>query len=763
MVWDLSHAAMSDAKEACERIWSEQTLKVLAKLVGNAADHPEDLKYRGPVPKSSERIRMHVCDVPGASAILRAAGFQEDDSCFMIYEYNKESLCQVRQLLQDRESVVAGVRIMKPIMQKPTADSQQIDAASETDAAAKIPPVIRKKPKFDENILREIEAERQSNARWAAGASAGVLSCEKSEQEKVAPHPATAQQASQPSDSLRLRLRLPIGGQMELTVTSNQTVSEFMTFLQARTGVPVYHQQLRFGYPPVLLTALSDVRGSMLHEAGMRNGDSVYLDNLNDIFMWRLESGTFTMRELLDALPPSDGEHDTSALFMEALDVLQIGLEERNFWSVVREKMRWVLADYDRGAEELQLEALKAGLFVLQRLFHSYDPRQRIRLCFELLAEREMDDQVVHLECDRLRLVDSLVTQVLALSRQELVGKVEVHFKSEEGIDGGGLTRNMFSEFAQSLAESEPLLWSLTGRGSLEPTADVVSEKASHSSGLTSRELYRGCGRLFGMAVMNDCTLGRPLSRSFVRLLTGDPPQELADLQSELNHEAGEAEPDFRGGRAIVEKPLQESGLAGMLTLSRTISGHPSVGEVELVPGGKSIEVTDANKQEWLTQLLKHKLVLSQELAATAFRDGIIDVWGGSGHICPLLCLLSADELVDLWGGRGVEAKDVARWQAVTEVSPYVAQQAEWLWQVLKEDYNDELREKVLRFATGSARISREGVQDFRIEPAEGGDDRLPSAMTCGNMLQLPRYSSRFVLAKQLRIAAESCVSFAFA
>merc|ERR1711871_607229 len=110
----------------------------------------------------------------------------------------------------------------------------------------------------------------------------------------------------------------------------------------------------------------------------------------------------------------------------------------------------------------------------------------------------------------------------------------------------GGLTRNMFSEFDQCMSESEPLLWSLTGRGSLQPTADVVSETAKHTSGLSSAELYRACGRVFGMAVLHDCTTGRQLSRSFVRLLIGDPPQTLADLQNELNYEAGENEPDFR-------------------------------------------------------------------------------------------------------------------------------------------------------------------------------------------------------------------------
>merc|ERR1712130_105353 len=72
---------------------------------------------------------------------------------------------------------------------------------------------------------------------------------------------------------------------------------------------------------------------------------------------------------------------------------------------------------------------------------------------------------------------------------------------------------------------------------------------------------------------------------------------------------------------------------------------------------------------------------------------------------------------------------------------------ATWFWQVLEEEYDDELRGKVLQFATGSSSMGREGLRGFTIEPADGRDCHLPRAMTCGNMLQLPRYSSRAVLA----------------
>jgi len=309
------------------------------------------------------------------------------------------------------------------------------------------------------------------------------------------------------------------------------------------------------------------------------------------------------------------------------------------------------------------------------------------------------------------------------------------------------------------LASDEPFLWQLTGRGSLHPTADVLSNQAQHASGLHASQLYRVCGRIFGMALINNCKLGRPLARPFARLLVEEPPWTLPDLQAELNYEGGDTS-DYRGGRDILDRPLAEMGLAGVLTMTRMVSNGDSGCQVELIPHGSSIEVTDENKERWLTELLRHKLVTSMRSAAESFRDGLMDVFGGAAGVCPVLCLLSADELTDLWAGRGVSQEDVAQWRRVAQVSPIVQRQADWFFSFLEEECDDELRGQILRFVTGASRVGREGVPDFSIEPGDGSDERLPTAMTCGNMLQLPRYSCRAVLCHQVRTAAESCDGF---
>jgi len=366
------------------------------------------------------------------------------------------------------------------------------------------------------------------------------------------------------------------------------------------------------------------------------------------------------------------------------------------------------------------------------------------------------------------------------MNRAELHGPLCVRFSNEAGQDAGGLTRDFFSSFGRSLAASgqgqdlngQEMLWELTGRGSLQPVpravVDLHDERVRKSrksgSGLQSVEIYRACGRVYGLAVLHGCKLGQPLSRPFLRLLIGDKVEDLASLQAELRHEASSTEPDFRGRPELLQQSLQEWGFeAGDLTFSWSVRNRPELPPVDLVKGGAGIPVTDENKVQWLTKLLKRELVKEPAPAAQAFRTGLIDVLGGGHGTCPLLCLLGADDLQELWGHAGVSKQEVARWRAIADVSPGATQQAAWFWEVLEHDYDDDLRGKVLQFSTGSSAVGRDGLKQFNISPAEGGDERLPTAMTCGNLLQLPRYSCRAILAERLRTAAEGCSSFQMA
>jgi len=186
--------------------------------------------------------------------------------------------------------------------------------------------------------------------------------------------------------------------------------------------------------------------------------------------------------------------------------------------------------------------------------------------------------------------------------------------------------------------------------------------------------------------------------------------------------------------------------MEGMLTFSHTtVAG----GIVDLIPGGRDITVTDATKEAWLRASLKYELFESVEEAAGAFRQGVCNMVGAA-H----LVLLSASELQEVWSGKAdIADEDLAAWQARTDINRAVGKQADWFFQLLRGELRD-VRSLVLKFATGSDRwpVDPSGFR-FAIEPVDGDDSTLPQAMTCANMLQLPRYSGPGPLAERLRKA----------
>ena len=139
--------------------------------------------------------------------------------------------------------------------------------------------------------------------------------------------------------------------------------------------------------------------------------------------------------------------------------------------------------------------------------------------------------------------------------------KVEVEFAGQQGVDGGGLRRQCFTEFGKQLAttrsapdETAPPLFKLTEARKLVPSSAetlmrrVGTAEEPHgpivptiSSDVLSR--YHACGRVCGLAFVNKCQLGLPFARYFVRLIQGysresnpRPPRSALHDAPRLNH-----------------------------------------------------------------------------------------------------------------------------------------------------------------------------------------------------------------------------------
>ena len=188
---------------------------------------------------------------------------------------------------------------------------------------------------------------------------------------------------------------------------------------------------------------------------------------------------------------------------------------------------------------------------------------------------------------------------------------------------------------------------------------------------------------------------------------------------------------------------------------------------VELVPGGARVKVTDANKRAYVDAAAAHRV-------STAIRDQTSAFLAGFWAVVPLAALAPFDdrELELLISGLPeIDVADLKRsceyGGGYTAASPPVVA----FWEVV-ESLDAEDLARLVQFVTGTSKVPLEGFaalqgvsgpQRFQIHRAFGPTDRLPSAHTCFNQLDLPEYESADQLRERLLLAIrEGATGFGF-
>jgi hypothetical protein len=180
------------------------------------------------------------------------------------------------------------------------------------------------------------------------------------------------------------------------------------------------------------------------------------------------------------------------------------------------------------------------------------------------------------------------------------------------------------------------------------------------------------------------------------------------------------------------------------------------VTDYELIPGGCNIRVTEENKHEYVDRVAEHRLTTAIRPQITAFLEGFNE--------------LVAHELISIFNDKemellisGLPEIDLEDLKANTEYTGYTAASpiVQWFWDVVGT-FNKEDMARLLQFITGTSKVPLEGFralqgisgpQRFQIHKAYGAPERLPSAHTCFNQLDLPDYTSKEQLQERLLLA----------
>lgn len=335
---------------------------------------------------------------------------------------------------------------------------------------------------------------------------------------------------------------------------------------------------------------------------------------------------------------------------------------------------------------------------------------------------------------------------------EEWKNRFYIVFEGEEGQDAGGLLREWYTIISREIFNPMYALFTTS-------PGDRVTYMINPASHCNSNHLsyFKFVGRVIAKAVYDNKLLECYFTRSFYKHILGKP-VKYTDMESE----------DYSFYQGLVF--LLEHGVRALgyeLTFSVEVQEFGVTEVRDLKPGGRHLPVTEETTQEYVRLVCQEKMTGAIRRQLNAFLEGFYEIIPKR-----LIGIFNEQELELLISG--LPSIDVDDLRAHTEYHKYQATslQIQWFWRALRSmDQAD--RAKFLQFVTGTSKVPLQGfaalegmngVQRFQIHRDDRSTDRLPSAHTCFNQLDLPAYETYDKLRTMLLKAIQECTEgFGFA
>uniref|UniRef100_A0A8B9NY08 Ubiquitin-protein ligase E3B n=1 Tax=Apteryx owenii TaxID=8824 RepID=A0A8B9NY08_APTOW len=369
--------------------------------------------------------------------------------------------------------------------------------------------------------------------------------------------------------------------------------------------------------------------------------------------------------------------------------------------------------------------------------------------------------------------------QLRQLSQNAMKGVIRVKFVNDLGVDEAGIDQDgVFKEFLEEIIKKvfDPalnLFKTTSGDERLYPSPTSYI----HENYL---QLFEFVGKMLGKAVYEGIVVDVPFASFFLSQLLGhhhsvfySSVDELPSLDSEF----------YKNLTSIKRYDGDISDLGLTLSYDEDVMGQLVCHE--LVPGGKTIPVTNENKISYI-HLMAHFRMHTQIKSQTAalisgFRSIIKPEW---------IRMFSAPELQRLISGDNAEIdlEDLKKHTVYYGGFHGSHRVIIWLWDILANDFSPDERAMFLKFVTSCSRPPLLGFAylkpPFSIRCVEVSDDqdtgdtlgsvlrgfftirkkepggRLPTSSTCFNLLKLPNYSKKSILREKLRYAISMNTGF---
>jgi len=359
-----------------------------------------------------------------------------------------------------------------------------------------------------------------------------------------------------------------------------------------------------------------------------------------------------------------------------------------------------------------------------------------------IMRGRVLEDGLIH-----LNKLGSNLRQRIIVNYQNQAGT------KETGIDAGGLFKEFWTDLSTQSFNPNYALFRVT-EGSTNCLYPNPSSRSAHGS--VSIVMFEFLGRILGKALYEGITIQPQFAHFFLSFLRGEYNflhmlPDLTTLDSTLYN------------NLMFLKTYDGDALDLCLTFTVATDDFGINKEIPLKPNGANIDVTNANKHQYIGLVAKHHVYDRVTEQSEAFTRGLWDVIDRDW-----LRIFSEPELQVLISGPSDGKIDISDMKSNTRYTGgYTSfdRQMTRFWKVVSS-FNNKQQADLLRFVTSCERPPPLGFSSMnppftiqRVGIMRDGE-KLPSASTCFNILKLPNYSSEKVLRERLLYSIQSGAGF---
>ncbi|GLE06290.1 hypothetical protein PINS_up015537 [Pythium insidiosum] len=318
---------------------------------------------------------------------------------------------------------------------------------------------------------------------------------------------------------------------------------------------------------------------------------------------------------------------------------------------------------------------------------------------------------------------------------------IRMIFIGEQGVDAGGVYREWFDLFSRQIARGRSGVFRCVDR---VDRVFYLNPHSRHILGDNHLAHFFATGRFLGRALLEGNVTGFHLALPLLKIILGQPvslsdleffdPEMYRNLTWLLNNDGADALGlDF----SVCEQLVVADGSTQTMV-------------VDLIPNGRDVEVTDANKALFVDRKFRYMVFESVSSQLYALLKGVYEV------VPPeMLMLFDAEELDYVLSGS--DEIDVDDWKRNSKWTIDLIDHPvlEWFWELVREMPN-EYRRRLLVFSTGSSRVPLAGFSSltshdgrlcpFTLKGIDESESDYIRSHACFNRLDLPRYNSKHKL-----------------